>query len=139
MTLKPWLSEEWKLNGRCSSHGQSLLPHLSFHQVLLWKVTPWQQPPNEGPASTPRSNNQSYREWTIPKITAELHCRHIPFSASARKPELFRLLPPTQVNIPEFVLAFSIFRDILCSSFPSRRQELDQYLYTLVDLGYRYG
>ncbi|XP_056423233.1 uncharacterized protein LOC130362568 [Hyla sarda] len=52
----------------------------------------------------------------------------------AKDPRLNRKL-----NISEFVLAFSIFRDVLCSVNPGRREELDQYLYTVVDLGYKYG
>lgn len=34
----------------------------------------------------------SLRNWTILKLIAELQCRGIPFSATARKAELFRLL-----------------------------------------------
>lgn len=44
---------------------------------------------------------QSLRGWNIPKLTAELRRRHIPFSATARKAKLFRLLfPPAAAVAP---------------------------------------
>lgn len=49
--------------------------------------------------------------------------------------------PRLQCNLAffEFVIAFSIFRDILCQSFPERREELDLYLAMMADFNQRYG
>lgn len=44
-----------------------------------------------------------------------------------------------KLTIPEFVLAFSLFRDVVCSAQPTRREELDSYLYLVTDLGHKYG
>ncbi|XP_040264700.1 myomegalin-like [Bufo bufo] len=44
-----------------------------------------------------------------------------------------------KLSIPEFVLAFSLFRDIVCTAQPERREELDTYLYLVTDLGHKYG
>lgn len=52
----------------------------------------------------------------------------------AKDPRLNRKL-----SVPEFTLAFGMLRDVLCSATPSRREELDLYLHTVVDLGYKYG
>ncbi|XP_063295365.1 serine/threonine-protein kinase N2-like [Pelobates fuscus] len=52
----------------------------------------------------------------------------------ARDPRLSKKL-----TIPEFVLAFGIYRDVVCTSFPHRREELDLHLHKLVDLGHKYG
>ncbi|PIO37037.1 hypothetical protein AB205_0072980, partial [Aquarana catesbeiana] len=41
---------------------------------------------------------QSLRGWTIPKLTAELRRRGVPYPATARKAELFRLLFPPPVT-----------------------------------------
>ncbi|KAL7864388.1 hypothetical protein AOLI_G00158080 [Acnodon oligacanthus] len=43
------------------------------------------------------------------------------------------------LTAPEFTLAFSIYRDVICSAFPSRRQELDDYLSILLDLAVHFG
>lgn len=49
--------------------------------------------------------------------------------------------PRLQRNLAfsEFVIAFNIFRDILCQSFPERREELDLYLAMMADFNQRYG
>ncbi|KAM4809787.1 uncharacterized protein WCC33_017919 [Rhinophrynus dorsalis] len=60
-------------------------------------------------------------------------CEQLSVVLKARDPRLGKKL-----TIPEFVLAFSIFRDVICSQHPSRREELDLYLYRVVELGYRY-
>ncbi|PIO24173.1 hypothetical protein AB205_0111940, partial [Aquarana catesbeiana] len=52
----------------------------------------------------------------------------------AKDPRLNRKL-----SVPEFTLAFGMLRDVLCSAAPSRREELDLYLHTVVDSGYKYG
>lgn len=44
-----------------------------------------------------------------------------------------------KLSIPEFVLAFSLFRDIVCSVSPHRREELDHYLFAVVELGQKFG
>lgn len=51
----------------------------------------------------------------------------------AKDPRLDRKL-----NIPQFVLAFSTFKDVICSVNSGRRKELDQYLLNVVDLSYKY-
>lgn len=40
-----------------------------------------------------------------------------------------------KLSIPEFVLAFNLYRDVVCLVSPLRREELDHYLYTMVELG----
>ncbi|XP_044149458.1 uncharacterized protein LOC122938168 [Bufo gargarizans] len=44
-----------------------------------------------------------------------------------------------KLSIPEFVLAFSLYRDIICAAHPARREELDAYLYRVTELGHKYG
>ncbi|KAL0194682.1 hypothetical protein M9458_008254, partial [Cirrhinus mrigala] len=39
----------------------------------------------------------------------------------------------------EFALAFSIYREIICSVYPDRRTELDDYLYIILDMAVRFG
>ncbi|KAL1250895.1 hypothetical protein QQF64_018691 [Cirrhinus molitorella] len=48
--------------------------------------------------------------------------------------------PRLQRNLSfgEFVIAFSIYRDILCQAFPERREELDLYLAMIADFNQRY-
>ncbi|KAL7380113.1 hypothetical protein ABVT39_011947 [Epinephelus coioides] len=43
------------------------------------------------------------------------------------------------LSIRHFVTAFGIYRDIICSVFPERRQELDSYLSLICDLNLKYG
>ncbi|XP_049340789.1 uncharacterized protein LOC125804934 [Astyanax mexicanus] len=43
------------------------------------------------------------------------------------------------LSAAEFAFAFSIFRDVICSAFPSRRQELDDYLSLILDMAIRFG
>jgi len=43
------------------------------------------------------------------------------------------------LSIGEFLVAFGIFRDVVCSVFPNRRQELDGYMALIGDLNLRYG
>ena len=43
------------------------------------------------------------------------------------------------LDLCDFVLAFGIYRDILCEVFPDRRQELDTYLSLICELKRRYG
>ncbi|XP_063289463.1 uncharacterized protein LOC134573609 [Pelobates fuscus] len=52
----------------------------------------------------------------------------------SRDPRLNRKL-----NIPEFVLAFGLYRDVICTTFPLRREELDLYLHKVIELAYKYG
>ncbi|XP_044131008.1 uncharacterized protein LOC122932255 [Bufo gargarizans] len=44
-----------------------------------------------------------------------------------------------KLSVVEFVLAFGLFRDVLCSAFPARREELDTYLHRVTGLGHKYG
>lgn len=46
---------------------------------------------------------------------------------------------PRNLSFSEFVIAFGIYRDILCQAFPDRREELDLYLAMLADFNQRYG
>ncbi|KAE8291570.1 hypothetical protein D5F01_LYC08926 [Larimichthys crocea] len=39
-----------------------------------------------------------------------------------------------ELTAPEFTLAFSLYRDVICSAFPDRRSELDDYLSLIIDL-----
>lgn len=41
-----------------------------------------------------------------------------------------------KLGLAEFVLAFGIYRDIICSGSPSRREELDLYLHKVTDLAH---
>ena len=43
------------------------------------------------------------------------------------------------LSIGEFLVAFGIFRDVVCSVLPDRRAELDAYLALIGDLNLRYG
>lgn len=43
-----------------------------------------------------------------------------------------------KLMVIEIVLAFGMFRDVICSATPSRRQELDLCLHSVTDLGYKY-
>lgn len=43
-----------------------------------------------------------------------------------------------KLAVTEFVLAFGMLRDVLCLASPSRREELDLYLHSVVNLGYKY-
>ena len=43
------------------------------------------------------------------------------------------------LSIGQFLIAFSIYRDIICSVYPGRRQELDAYLTLIGDLNLKYG
>ncbi|MGH0137612.1 UNVERIFIED_CONTAM: hypothetical protein FKN15_020296 [Acipenser sinensis] len=42
-------------------------------------------------------------------------------------------------HLGEFVLAFSIYRDVLSSTYPHRQLELDQCLFYIMELSIRYG
>lgn len=43
------------------------------------------------------------------------------------------------MTVDEIVVAFGIYRDVICSVYPERRQELDTYLALIGDLNLRYG
>ncbi|XP_042284038.1 protein transport protein SEC31-like [Thunnus maccoyii] len=43
------------------------------------------------------------------------------------------------LTVAEFAFAFSLYRDIICSAFPDRRSELDDYLSLILDLALRFG
>ncbi len=46
------------------------------------------------------------------------------------------------LTIQEFVLAFSIFRSVMCEVYPNRREELDAYLrdiHDIVEMSSRFG
>ncbi|MGH0140434.1 UNVERIFIED_CONTAM: hypothetical protein FKN15_015978 [Acipenser sinensis] len=61
-------------------------------------------------------------------------CGDVSVTLKSRDPRLQKSL-----SVGEFVLAFSIYRDILCSVYPHRLQELNQYLFLVVELAVRYG
>ncbi|KAL7829134.1 hypothetical protein AOLI_G00300190 [Acnodon oligacanthus] len=42
------------------------------------------------------------------------------------------------LTVPKFALTFSIYRNIICSAFPSRCWELDDYLSIILDLAVRF-
>ena len=43
------------------------------------------------------------------------------------------------LTVAEFAFAFSLYRDVICSAFPDRRSELDNYLSLILDLALRFG
>lgn len=43
------------------------------------------------------------------------------------------------LSIGEFLIAFGLFREIICSVYPERRKELNDYLALIGDLNLRYG
>ena len=43
------------------------------------------------------------------------------------------------LSIGQFLVAFSIYRDVICSVYPERRQELDAYLALIGDLNLKHG
>ena len=43
------------------------------------------------------------------------------------------------LTLPEFYVAFGVFRDMLCEAYPERHMELDTYLALISDLAMRYG
>ncbi|XP_018418827.1 PREDICTED: uncharacterized protein C5orf42-like, partial [Nanorana parkeri] len=61
-------------------------------------------------------------------------CEEVSVVLKARDPRLSRKL-----SISEFVIAFGIYRDVVCSASPNRREELDAYLHIVMDLAYKYG
>lgn len=61
-------------------------------------------------------------------------CGDLAVTLKSRDPRLLKNL-----TLGEFVLAFSIFRDVLCSVYPNRRAELESYEYYIVELSVRYG
>ncbi|PIO10579.1 hypothetical protein AB205_0047030 [Aquarana catesbeiana] len=82
----------------------SLDSKLKLHYEGFKAADAMSQADSEDFASTPSSPGadsanddlQSLRAWTIPKLTAELRRKGIPYPATARKADLFRLLfsPP---------------------------------------------
>lgn len=44
-----------------------------------------------------------------------------------------------KLTVTKLVLAFGMFRDVVCSAIPNRGGELDLYLHSVTDLGYKYG
>lgn len=44
-----------------------------------------------------------------------------------------------KLSIPEFVLVFRMFKDNVCLVSPHRREELDHYLYAVVELEHKFG
>ncbi|TKS78115.1 hypothetical protein D9C73_013059 [Collichthys lucidus] len=44
-----------------------------------------------------------------------------------------------ELTAPEFTLAFSLYRDVICPAFPDRRSEPDDYLSLIIDLASRFG
>ncbi|PIO27015.1 hypothetical protein AB205_0162490, partial [Aquarana catesbeiana] len=72
------------------SQGQDILSRPTMSQAGSEDLT---APLSPSPVSESGSV-QSLRGWTIPKLTAELRRRGVPFSATARKGELFKLLFP---------------------------------------------
>ncbi|KAM4808126.1 uncharacterized protein WCC33_003420 [Rhinophrynus dorsalis] len=63
-----------------------------------------------------------------------INCGDVSVTLRSRNPRLNKKL-----SFTEFVLAFGVYRDIVCSAFLHRRQELDHYMHLVVDLAYKYG
>ncbi|KAK7879501.1 hypothetical protein WMY93_033783 [Mugilogobius chulae] len=64
----------------------------------------------------------------------ETHTQGFPAVMLQGTPSKSKDMTPT-----EFALAFSSYRDIICSVYPSRRAELDDYLSIILDLALRFG
>ncbi|MGH0163211.1 UNVERIFIED_CONTAM: hypothetical protein FKN15_053868 [Acipenser sinensis] len=58
-----------------------------------------------------------------------INCGDLSVTLKSRDPRLLKNL-----TLGEFVLAFSIYRDVLCSVYTHQRNELDQYLLYVVEL-----
>eukprot|EP00064_Thunnus_orientalis_P021744 superscaffoldBa00006815_g21912 len=43
------------------------------------------------------------------------------------------------LTLTEFAFAFSFYRDVICSAFPTRRAELDDYLSIVLEMALRFG
>ncbi|XP_056429550.1 uncharacterized protein LOC130368988 isoform X2 [Hyla sarda] len=43
-----------------------------------------------------------------------------------------------KLSLSEFIMAFSIYRDIICTTKPERREELDHYLYKVTELSHKF-
>ena len=44
-----------------------------------------------------------------------------------------------ELTAVEFAFTLSLYRDIICSTFPNRRSELDDYMSLILDLALRFG
>ena len=42
------------------------------------------------------------------------------------------------LTVQEFVAVFNIYRNILCETFPGRREELDRYMSSIIHIGTKY-
>ena len=42
------------------------------------------------------------------------------------------------LTIQEFIKAFNIFKNVVCEQFPNRRQELDKYMSSMIDIATKY-
>lgn len=58
-------------------------------------------------------------------------CGEVSVVLKTREPRLNRKL-----SIAEFVLAFGIYRDVICAVNPGRREEMDSFIHKVVDLAY---
>lgn len=63
-----------------------------------------------------------------------VNCGDVSVILKSSDPRLLKNL-----SFGEFVVAFGVFRDVLCGTFPDRRAELDNYLAMLADFHLRYG
>ena len=43
-----------------------------------------------------------------------------------------------QLTVQEFVKAFNIYKNVLCKPFPSRREEMDRYMSSIIHIGTKY-
>ncbi|MGH0126256.1 UNVERIFIED_CONTAM: hypothetical protein FKN15_004559 [Acipenser sinensis] len=86
----------------------------------------------ENPALAPPAFSSSTPAYTLDHRVVD--CGDVSVTLKSRDPRLQKSL-----SVGEFVLAFSIYRDILCSVYPHRLQELNQYLFLVVELAVHYG
>ena len=64
----------------------------------------------------------------------------ITFSASAfRRPVLHNSIILRSLTIQEFILAFGIFKNIMCDGFPNRSMELDVYQREIIGMSAKFG
>ncbi|KAE8296921.1 hypothetical protein D5F01_LYC03533 [Larimichthys crocea] len=115
--------------GTSSQNPFFLLPHLEFPPSL--HSSPSSRlllpPPLSPPAFQPHSSH-SYTSST-------------PYSISKTIPELSALGQQilSELTAPEFTIAFSLYHNVICSTFPDRRSELDHYLSLIIDLALWFG
>eukprot|EP00064_Thunnus_orientalis_P013743 superscaffoldBa00002288_g13783 len=99
----------------------------------------------------PTGHHLHYHLHLRPSIEAAVDIAAVPETAACRdracltdpspspRPAAAAQPPHTELTAAEFAYTFSLYRDTICSVFPDRRAELDDYLSTILDLALRFG